>query len=97
MTNQVSNEKRTKHTAEYKQNALKLAEKIGFSKAAKELDLHSSQLYQWRTSIEKKATTSERESKLANELAILKRQLATQNEELQILKKAATYFAKNQK
>ncbi len=40
---------------------------------------------------------SEKESFLATENTRLKRQLAEQVEELEILKKAATYFAKNQK
>ena len=42
-------------------------------------------------------TTSERENALAIENARLKRLLAEQAEDLEILKKAATYFAKNQK
>ena len=56
-----------------------------------------SQLYYWRTAALKKASTSDRESTLATENARLKRQLAVQAEGLDILKKAATYFAKNQK
>ena len=54
---------RKTHTAEFKAEALKLADKIG----------------------------------VAAEVARLKRQLAEQAEDLAILKKAATYFAKNQK
>jgi len=42
-------------------------------------------------------TASERESELAAENARLKRQLAEQAEELAILRKAATYFAKRLK
>ncbi|KON49427.1 transposase, partial [Vibrio parahaemolyticus] len=41
--------------------------------------------------------TSQREQELAAEVAKLKRQLAEQAEELDIVKKAATYFAKNLK
>ncbi len=40
---------------------------------------------------------SQRETELTAEVARLKRQLAEQAEDLAILKKAATYFAKNQK
>ena len=42
-------------------------------------------------------TDVERDSYLAAENARLKREMAEQKEELAILKKAATYFAKNQK
>jgi transposase len=52
-----------------------------------------SQLYYWRTSALKKASSSDRENSLATENARLKRQLAIQAEELDILKKAAAYFA----
>ena len=38
----------TVHTEEFKAESLKLAEQIGISKAAKELNLHDSQLYEWR-------------------------------------------------
>jgi len=47
--------------------------------------------------VKTKANTSEREAELAAEVAKLKRQLAEQAEDFAILKKAATYFAKNQK
>lgn len=42
-------------------------------------------------------TSSERESELAGENARLKRQLAERDEELAILQKVATYFAKRLK
>lgn len=88
---------RKRYTPEFKVEALKLAGKIGVAKAAKELKIYESQLYQWRSAEEKKASISERESTLAAENARLKRLLAEQAEELEIVKKAATYFAKNQK
>ena len=88
---------RKTYSAEFKEEALKLATKVGVAQAARELGIYESQLYAWRSSAQKKASTSERESSLATENAKLKRQLAEQAEELEILKKAATYFAKNQK
>lgn len=88
---------RNRYTDEYKADALKLAELKGVTVAAKELGLHSTQLYNWRASSQKKATVSQREAELAAEVAKLKRQLTEQAEELAIVKKAATYFAKNQK
>lgn len=89
--------KRKFYSKEFKEEALKVASKVGFSQAARELSVAESQLYYWRTATLKKASTSDRESTLAIENARLKRQLGVQAEELDILKKAATYFAKNQK
>lgn len=92
-----SKKKRTRYSNEFKEEALNLADKVGVTQAAKDLGLYTSQLYAWRSSAHKKSSTSERENTLAIENARLKRQLAAQAEELEILKKAATYFAKNQK
>lgn len=85
------------HTQEFKQEAVNLASKQGVAKTAKDLGVYESQIYDWRTKLAKKANTSQREAELAAEVAKLKRQLAEQAEDLAILKKAATYFAKNQK
>ena len=85
------------HTQEFKQEAVNLAAKQGVATAAKELGIYESQIYDWRAKLAKKASTSQREAELAAEVAKLKRQLAEQVEDLAILKKAATYFAKNQK
>jgi len=43
------------HTQEFKAEALKLAQKIGVAAAARELNLYESQLYNWRSSAEKKS------------------------------------------
>ena len=97
MTTQKKAQSRKRHTDEFKTEALRLAANIGVAKAAKELSLHGSQIYQWRVSAEKKANTSERESALASENARLKREKAEMERELEFLKKAAAYFAKNPK
>ena len=70
----ISKKPRKQHTPEFRNEALKLAERIGVAAAARELSLYESQLY-----------------------VRLKRQLAEQAEELAILQKAATYFAKRLK
>lgn len=88
---------RKRHGEEFKAEALRVAGKIGVTKAARELGLHGSQIYQWRAAAEKKAGTSERESTLATENAKLKRELAEMKMEVDFLKKAAAYFAKNPK
>jgi len=88
---------RKQHTPEFRQEAIKLAEHIGVAAAARELSLYESQLYNWRSKQKNQATSSERESEQAAEIARLKRQLAEKDEELAILQKAATYFAKRLK
>ncbi|EGO7253075.1 transposase [Salmonella enterica] len=76
---------------------MKLAEHIGVAAAACQLSLYESQLYAWRSKQQQQLTSSERESELAAENARLKRQLSERDEELAILQKAATYFAKRLK
>jgi len=88
---------RKQHSPEFRQEALKLAAHIGVAAAARELSLYESQLYAWRSKQQQQMTSSVRESELAAENARLKRQLAKRDEELAILQKAATYFAKRLK
>jgi transposase len=87
---------RIKHAPEFKAEALKLAEKVGVA-AARQLSLYESQIYGWRKAVKKEAKINDRERELATENAKLKRLLAEQAEVLDIVKKAATYFAKNLK
>ncbi|MBN3066315.1 IS3 family transposase [Pectobacterium aquaticum] len=86
MTKSVSTSKkpRKQHTPEFRNEALKLAERIGVAAAARELSLYESQLYNWRSKQQSQTTTSERESEQAAEIARLKRQLAERDEELAI-------------
>ncbi|RLM03730.1 transposase [Gibbsiella quercinecans] len=93
----TSKKPRKQHTPEFRDEALKLAERIGVAAAARQLTLYESQLYTWRSKQQQQMTSSERESELAAENARLKRQLAERDEELAILQKAATYFAKRLK
>ncbi len=99
MTKPASTSKasRKQYTPEFRNEAPKLAERIGVAAAARELSLYESQLYNWRSRQQQQMTSSERENELAIENARLKRQLAEQAEELAILQKAATYFAKRLK
>ena len=92
-----TNKPRKAHTTEFKQEAVQLAAKIGVAAAARDLGVYESQIYDWRNKLLQKKSSSQREADLAAEVAKLKRQLAEQAEDLAILKKAATYFAKNQK
>ena len=88
---------RTRHAAEFKAEALKLAEKVGVNAAAKQLGLHSSQLYGWRSKAQLLKSRGEIDQALATENARLRRQLAEKEQELAFLGKAAAYFAKGQK
>lgn len=99
MTKTVSTSKkpRKQHSPEFRSEALKLAERIGVAAAARELSLYESQLYNWRSKQQKQLSSSDRENELAAENARIKHQLAEQAEELAILQKAATYFAKRLK
>ena len=99
MTKPVSTSKkpRKQHTSEFRNEALKLAERICVAAAARELSLYESQLYAWRSKLKNTHSSSEREQEMAVEIARLKRQLAEQAEDLAIIQKAATYFAKRLK
>lgn len=88
---------RRQHSEEFRAEALALAERIGVTAAARELGLHGSQLYGWRSKARARADQSELERNQATEIARLKRQLAEREEELAIAKKAAVYFARSLK
>ncbi|STJ89113.1 transposase [Escherichia coli] len=63
MTKTVSTSKKTRkqHSPEFRSEALKLAERIGVTAAARELSLYESQLYNWRSKQQNQQTSSERE------------------------------------
>ncbi|HIA5927920.1 IS3-like element IS3 family transposase [Escherichia coli] len=89
MTKTVSTSKkpRKQHSPEFRSEALKLAERIAVTAAARELSLYESQLYNWRSKQQNQQTSSERELEMSTEIARLKRQLAERDEELAILPK----------
>ncbi|EBD9555339.1 IS3 family transposase [Salmonella enterica] len=89
MTKPVSTTRkpRKQHTPEFRQEALKLAERIGVAAAARELSLYESQLCNWRSKQQNQRSSSEREQEMSAEIARLKRQLAERDEELAILQK----------
>ncbi|EAZ0956482.1 IS3 family transposase, partial [Salmonella enterica] len=63
MTKPVSTTRkpRKQHTPEFRQEALKLAERIGVAAAARELSLYQSQLCNWRSKQQNQRSSSERE------------------------------------
>jgi transposase len=88
---------RRRHPLAFKEEALSLSDTVGVGEAAHQLGLHESQLYDWRRKLRKQSDKNQVERDQSTEIARLKRQLAEQAEELAIVKKAATYFAKNLK
>lgn len=99
MTKQIPVKKkpRQQYSQSYKDEALGLAAKVGVARAARDIGLHESQLYDWRQKFAQRCSEGEAEQSQVNEIVRLKRLLAEQAEELAILKKAATYFAKSLK
>src|SRR5258705_13971724 len=92
-----------KYTDEFKVEAVRLAESIGGSKAAKRLGIPDSSLWNWMglsragklkaadgTVVPIKRSLAEAEA----ENARLRRELASTRLDLEIVKKAAAYFAK---
>ena len=53
----TKNKRRKHYSVEFKEEALKLAEKVGVAQASRELGVYSSQLYYWRSSAQKNAAT----------------------------------------
>ena len=96
-TKTKSSKTRQRYTQQHKTEALALAEKVGVPAAAKQLGLHESKLYSWRSKARLSQDRSAVEERLLVENTRLKRQLAEQAEELAIVKKTAAYFAKSLK
>ena len=90
-----SQKPRRRFAKEFKSEALALAEKVGVSEAAEQLNVRPSQLYAWRSKAQLRQRQGEVEQKLATENAKLKRLLAEKEQEVAILKKASAYFAKS--
>ena len=90
-----SRKPRRRFAKEFKSEALALAEKVGMSEAAEQLNVQPSQLYAWRSKAQLRQRQGEVEQKLATENAKLKRLLAEKEQEVAILKKASAYFAKS--
>lgn len=94
---------RRSYTAEFKREAVRLASKPGVSRrqAAKELGIHPNVLAGWMEKFEKGAWSekpaADLKSEQQKELERLRRENASLKTDLEILKKAAAYFAKESK
>ena len=88
---------RRTYNDEYRAEALKLADSVGATEAARQLGIQTSQVYSWCTKVRINQSQSQVEKNLLSENAKLKRELAERNEEVTLLKKASAYFANHQK
>lgn len=95
MSETQARRKNKRHTEAFKREAITLSERIGVAKAARQLGLAESLIYGWRKKYS--PDVQEPSDDLINENKRLKRLLAQKEEELAIVKKAATYFAKELK
>ena len=93
--------KRKRYTEEFKRQAVELLETRDRSgmDVARELGIRQNQLYKWREELKRKGDEAfrgpgRRPSSQDDEVTRLKRENAHLKDELEILKKAAAYFAK---
>jgi len=83
-----------RYSAEVKSEALRLANSVGVSGVAKQLGIHSSQLYDWRSKAQLLRARGEIDEELADENSRPRRHLAEKEQEIALLGKAAGYFAR---
>ncbi len=81
-TKTISSKTRQRRSQQYKTESLALAEKVGIPATAKQLGLHESQLYSWRSKARLSQDRNAVEERLLAENARLKRQLAEQTDDL---------------
>lgn len=88
-------------TPDFKAQAIALAESMGVTKAARQLDMSDKTLSNWlcRSNADKPVVSSKRAtvSELESELRRLKAENETLKMEREILKKATAFFAKESK
>jgi len=98
--------KRRTFTAEFKREAVKQMEEgeQSPSELARELGIPRNKLYRWQDELAKKGEAAfsgpgnkKKSDSLSSENARLKRELAEAREEVEILKKAAAFFARDLK
>lgn len=97
MKEESQNQTRQKYSPEFKDRVLDRAEKDGIPQVAKDLGLKESLIYYWRSRKRMGGTTLENQKMQQMELARLRREKERLEMEVAFLKKAAAYFAKEQK
>ena len=96
----MSSSKTNRYSAEFKDEAVKLAHKKGASKAARDLGVSDSTIYKWiseakvqQPNTHQATTTVDNNHVLLEENKRLRKELARVKEEREILKKATSFFA----
>jgi transposase len=90
-----------KFSKEFKIEAIRLAEQSDkpVTQIARELGIRTNQIYKWKQQLETKGGTAfpgtGQTSATDDETTKLRRELAVAKEEIEILKKAAAYFARD--
>lgn len=94
----METKKRKGYSKDFKYEALKLAEEIGVSRAAKDLGISDSILYRWRKALETEGSDAFRGhgrlKEQDEELRRLRRENKILKQEREILKKATEFFAR---
>lgn len=98
----MSNEKNKTYTAEFKESAVKLANEsdLPIAQTARNLGINPNTLHTWIYKYSRPATedkTKRTDAHLYDELNRLKKEVARLTEERDLLKKAAAYFAREQR
>ena len=93
---QATKTTRKRYSDEFKDQALKRAERDGVGLVAQDLGIAETQIYAWRRKRQIEGTVTEAERLKEAEVARLKRDLARLEEENTFLKKASAYFAARQ-
>lgn len=88
---------RTKYSPQFKDQTLERVAKDGVAKVAKDLGLSESLIYSWKARKNQCGDSLENQKLQEGELARLRRELHQLAQENAFLKKAAAYFAKDQK
>lgn len=99
----MTTRKHTHYTKEFKLEAIRLADESDkpVAQIARELGIRQNQIYKWKKALEATGESafqgSGRPAGSDPEKEKLRRELATAKEEIELLKKAAAYFAKHLK
>jgi len=94
---QMSKKPRRSYTKQYKIEAVKRVRESNktIAEVARELDIHDNLLRHWCKQIDSIESLPDKEESKDEEIRRLRAELASAKEDNEILKKAATYFAKH--
>ena len=85
--------RRRKYLPEFKQDAIKLSDRIGVVQASTQLDIPLSNLQNWRSKKNIPVEKSQDVIELQREVKRLKKELTEKNAVVEMLKKATAFFS----